>query len=189
MGNNIAFRFVGKMANDCSGIVYNASTGNIPMLAIEVGIRVLELAESVVSYNEEKNRTNELIKQTNYLKRSMDKAVELEKEKTENALFILQEKLNQDLKLEKVKLAKEVDDYRRVIELNINGLNYKYEEQKKISELVIVNSRKYKAILNKIEECINIQNRSIDSKNNVQDLYEEYRKTQNLYNKLIKSIS
>lgn len=189
MANNVAFRFLGKMAMDCSSIAYNASTGNVTMLAVDVGIKVLELAESVISYGEEKKRTNELRKQVNYMKQNIDRAVEIEKEKDEEALFLLQQKLNEDLKFEKVKLAKDIDEYRRFVELNMNGFNYKYEEQKKINELLITNVRRYKMILNKIEECINIQNKNADEKNNIYDLYEEFRKTQILYNKLIKSIN
>lgn len=189
MANNVAFRFLGKMAMECSGIGYNVSTGNVAILAIDVGIKVLELAESVISYGEEKKRTNELRKQINYKKKNIDRAVEVEKEKTEKALLLLQQKLNEDLKLEKVKLAKDIDEYRRFVELNTNGFNYKYEEQKKINELVIKNARRYKVILNKIEECINIQNKDSYEKNNIYDLYEEFRKTQILYNKLIKSIN
>lgn len=189
MSNNVAFRFLGKMARDCSDMAYNASCGNLPMLAVDVGIKVLELTESVISYGEEKKRTNELRKQINYKKQNIDRAVEIEKEKNEKALYLLQQKLNEDLKLEKVKLAKEIDEYKKSVELNMTGFNYKYEEQKKINELVIVNARRYKVILNKIEEYINIQNKNECEKNNIHDLYEEFRKIQILYNKLIKSIN
>lgn len=189
MANNVAFRFVGKMAMDCLDIDYNASTGNMPMLVIDVGIKVLELAESLITYGEEKKRTNELRKQVNYMKKTLDRTVEIEKERAEEALYLLQQKLNEDLKLEKVKLSKEIDDYRRLLELNTNGFNYKYEEQKKINELVITNARRYKVILNKIEECINIQSKNENEKNNIQGLYEDFRETQILYNRLIKSIN
>lgn len=189
MGNNTAFRFLGKMAMDCAKIYNTVDVGNILMLAVDVGIKVMELAESVISYGEEKKRTNELEKQINYKKQNIDRTVDIEKEKTEKALFLLEEKLNEDLKLEKFKLAKEIDEYRRSIELNRDGFNYKYEEQKKLNELVIKSARRYKTILNKIEQCINIQNKNADEKNNIHNLYEEFRKTQISYNKLIKSIN
>lgn len=189
MANNVAFRFLGKMAIDCSSIAYNVSNGNIPMLAVDVGIKVLELAESVISFGEEKERTNELRKQVNYMNQTLDREVEIEEEKAEKALFLLQQKLNEELKLEKVKLSKEIDDYRRFVELNMNGFNYKYVEQKKLNELVITNARRYKGILNKIEEYINIQSQNEKEQKNIQYLYEEFRKTQILYNKLIKSIN
>lgn len=189
MANNCAFRFLGKMAMDCSNTAYNASTGNVPMLAVDVGIKVLELAESVIRYGEEQKRTYELKKQMYNMKNNFDRTVEIEKEKGKEKLFFLQQKLNEDLKLEKVKLEKEIDEYRKFVELNMNGFNYKYEEQKKIDELVIINARRYKVILNKIEECINIQNKNEDEISNIHDLHEEFRKTQVLYNKLIKSIN
>lgn len=189
MANNVAFRFLGKMANDCPSIVYNASTGNIPMLAVDVGLKVLELTESVISYSEEVKRTEQLHKQIDCMKDEVDTRVELESEKAKERLILVEQKLCEDLKLEKVKLSKDLDEYRRLVEININESEYKYEEQKKINNIVMKNVYKYKSILNKIEACINAQSKCLNGKTATYDLHEEFRRVQTLYNKLIVSIN
>lgn len=181
-------KFLGSMRAKCPGLSLVSTNGNIALQVVEVGIKAVGLASSLVSYSEEKNRTQELRKQINMHKYVIEQTISTAKEKCEIELEILKNKMYIELKAEEKRLSSSLEAYKKEMELKINSINYSYKEDKEAQRITRNVCKELSVILSKIGDRIEEVSKLEIDKNYMYSLQEDYREVQSNYNRIIKSL-
>ncbi|SFC09364.1 hypothetical protein SAMN05443252_101847 [Bacillus sp. OV322] len=184
--SNVAFRFLGHMANRGSGIIRAAGQQNIPQLALETGLNVMELVGNIVSYNEAKKQTDYLHEQVENARAHNDRIVEIQQQNYEEKLLLLQQRIEEELRTEQKQLKFELQAYAQKLETQYSEDASIYEQNKKLIEVVNDTLHNLLGILDKAGQYLDTLTE--EDKVRKQELFEEYRKIQKQVNQLVKTL-
>lgn len=185
MSDQVAFRFLGHMFQKATPIAQAAGSKNIPKLAIEVGISLIDLANSTISYSSTRKGTAILEKQFESINDHYNQA---EKKVTENYEIkkeMLAQKFAEQLKTEKQRLKNELEGFKAEIDVYILNVNYKWEENVAIRSQLMKMVRMFNEILEEIYQYI--QSEQLEN-NEVHLMLERYRILQKKVNEIDKQL-
>jgi hypothetical protein len=185
MRENAPFRFVGKLAERNTRLFEYVSSGNEVMACVEAGLNLIDMAENVTKYHFETQNTVEIQNQTDINKDHIDTKIKIERQKSEHLIANKKMQIENELHVNRYKLNKELGVFKKKLE------NRAYESQNR-NELFLKNWDVCTEIRNSLKMTLRIvetileegKSRNINQ-NQTLTLLEEYRETQNLYNKLI----
>lgn len=186
--SKVGIRVLGKMGTKCTTINAVTSNANIVIQVIDVGLKAVALASSLVSYSEEKNRTYELRRQINMQKHVIEEAINTSKEKYEIELETLKSQMYIELKAEEKRLNNKLEIYKKEMEMKLTSIGYSYEQDKEAQRITRNICKELSIIISKVGDRIQEVSKLESDKSYMYSIQEDYRAVQANYNRLIKSI-